>query len=226
MPPCPPSPWLQGTKVPWPVPAPWPTLPMATPAQIPHAPKRVARTQGWHQPGASGQGELLALASGCSGFGAPWLPPKPSALEPPPVPRSWWLVWWHHGCPNPRPAPCGGFIAGMNTVICRGRAAQLWGGGGHFGDPGWGGRSSRQHLSHCPPHSLLTAGRCRHCCRHPGLPNRVVPWERSHPPCSSQRHSVPPPEGGAHLAPSAAAPQKLVPDPAAPPGPFAPRQAP
>lgn len=81
-----------------------------------------------------------------------------AALEPPPIPRSWWLVRWHHGCPNPRPAPCGGFIAGMNTVICRGRAAQLQGWGVHFGDLGWGGRSSRQHPSCCPPPSLLTAG--------------------------------------------------------------------
>lgn len=60
---------------------------------------------------------------------------------------------WHHSCPNPRPAPCGGFIAGMNTVICRGRAAQLLGGEEAFWGPGVGGRHPWQHPSHCPPHS-------------------------------------------------------------------------
>lgn len=81
---------------------------------------------------------------------------------------------WHHGCPNPRPAPCGGFIAGMNTVICWGRAAQLV--RGAF----WGTRvGGRQHPPRCPPRSLLTAA------------DRVVPWEHSPQPSSGQRHSVP-----------------------------------
>lgn len=41
---------------------------------------------------------------------------------------------WHYGGPNLHPAPCGGFIAGMNTVICQGRAAQLrWGLEGSLG---------------------------------------------------------------------------------------------
>lgn len=35
---------------------------------------------------------------------------------------------WHCGGPNPHPAPCRGFIAGMNTVNYQGRAAQLRGG--------------------------------------------------------------------------------------------------
>lgn len=110
---------------------------------------------------------------------------------------------WHCGGPNLHPAPCGGFIAGMNTVICQGRAAQLrWGLEGILGT--WNEEQELMAAASVllPPLSQLFLA--------PRVTGQGVPWEHHLPACSGQRHSVSPPVG-AHLAPSPAAPQKLSP---------------
>lgn len=61
-------------------------------------------TPGWHQ-SEPGQGAVYS-ALGCSGFGAPWLPPRPSVCCPRVTPRPQELVacvvalWWPKATPS------------------------------------------------------------------------------------------------------------------------------
>lgn len=102
--PLPSEPPAQGTMVLSLVPTPWPPLPTATLALVPLHP----RGWQWHQGGTkvSRVRELFALALGCSGFGAPWLPPPNplcccSRVTPHPQEMVACVValWW------PKPAP-------------------------------------------------------------------------------------------------------------------------
>lgn len=120
---------------------------------------------------------------------------------------------WHCGGPNLHPAPCGGFIAGMNTVICQGRAAQLrWGLEGILGT--WNEEQELMAAASVllPPLSQLFLA--------PRVTGQGVPWEQHLPACSGQRHSVPPPSGST-LSTKPSSTPKAVPHPVAPLGPSA-----
>lgn len=208
IPPCPLSPLLKAQWF-----SHW-CQPHGHPCPQPHWPWSLCTQEGGSgtrvAPKSAGSGSCLLWLWDALVLGHPGCPPQTlcaAALESPPIPRRWWLVQWHCGGPNLHPAPCGGFIAGMNTVICQGRAAQLrWGLEGVLGTWNEAQELMAAYLLLPPLSQLFLA---------PHVTGQGVPREHHLPACSGQRHLVPLPSGST-LSTKPSSTLKAVPHPVVP----------